>query len=95
VQSLVDKLVACNPLIASITYKATEKTKGETEKTKGETEKTKGQSSLTSLDSLVAFGREAPDLYLFAARSADVSFMLRSDTVMTAGWPGLEAESVS
>ena len=87
-QSLVDKLVACNPLIASITYKATEKTKGETEKTKG-------QSSLTSLDSLVAFGREAPDLYLFAARSADVSFMLRSDTVMTAGWPGLEAESVS
>ena len=87
-QSLVDKLVACNPLIASITYKATEKTKGETEKTKG-------QSSLTSLDSLVAFGREAPDLYLFAARSADVSFMLRSDTVMTAGWHGLEAESVS
>jgi hypothetical protein len=69
VQSLVDKLVASNPLIASITYKATEKTRGETEKTKG-------QSSLIALDSPVAFGREASDLYLFAARSADVSFTL-------------------
>ena len=62
VEALVTSMVTSDPRPCLITYRATEKNKS--------------TFITTALSSLVAFGRSPADLYAFAARPTDVSFVL-------------------